>query len=158
MPSPEQNNRDAITAIQRLIAAYTDAVRRLDGEAAGRLFAADGSVKIADYPELSGRAAVTEGICKTFAKFSFIHQGCDTGLIDVEGDRARARLGIFEANSRPNREGVQIIFGTYEDEYTLTGEGWRFHRRSFSVRALATVPTLAFEAFPHGPTNFDFKV
>ena len=158
MPSYKPADTHTTTAIQRLISAYTDAVRRLDGRAAGRLFAPDGSVKIADYPELQGREAVTDGICKTFSKFSFINQDCDTGLIDVDGERARGRLGIFEANKRPEREGVQILFGTYEDEYVKLNEGWRFYRRYFSVRTLFTVPTLSFEAFPHPPTRFDFDL
>lgn len=145
-------------SIQRLLSAYCDAVRRLDPDAAGHLFAPDAVIRIADYPELEGRETITEGIRKTFAKFNFLHQRYDGGLIDIDGDRARARLGIFEANSRPEQEGIQIIFGTYEDEYVLLAEGWRFYRRYFSVQSMADIPAQSYQVFAPAPNRFDFSV
>ena len=92
---------EAENAIRRLVSAYCDAVNRLDADAAGQLFAADAKVRIADFPELCGRDTITEGMRTTFAASSFLRQQCDAILIDVDGDRARSRISVFEVNRKP---------------------------------------------------------
>jgi hypothetical protein len=130
----------AENAIRRLISAYCDAVGRLDADAAGRLFAPDARIRIADFPELAGREAITEGMRQTFAASAFLDMKCDTGLIDVDGDRARSRLSVFEVNRRPGEDALGLIFGFYEDEYARLEEGWRFHRRRYTLRLRALAP------------------
>ena len=87
---------EAESAIRRLVARYCDAVNRRDADAAGQLFAADCRITIAGGPERLGRELHTEGMRQTFAAFAFLRQQCDSGLIDVAGDAATARLSVFE--------------------------------------------------------------
>jgi hypothetical protein len=95
-----------------------------------------------------GRDAIVEGMRRTITAFSFLHQKCDTGLIDVEGDRARARLGVFEANRLSGADSLGMFFGTYEDEYRLLDEGWLFHRRRYTLQFRALLPVAELQQFP----------
>lgn len=138
----------AESAIRRLICAYCDAVGRLDAEGAGRLFAADATVRIADFPELVGREAITEGMRQTFALSSLLHMQCEIGLIDVTGETGRARLPVFELSRRPEQDFLSVILGTYEDDYVLREEGWRFARRRYTMRSRAMVPIAKIQLMP----------
>ena len=126
--------------IRRLISSYCDAVGRLDAASAARLFAPDARVRIADFAELVGRDAIAEGLRQSFAATDFLHQRCGTGLIDVEGNSARARLSVFEVNRKPNQDALGMIFGFYEDEYARLDEGWRFFRRRYTLQLRALLP------------------
>lgn len=142
--------------IRRLISFYGDAVRRKD--AAGALFTADARVKIADGAERVGRSEIVEGLRRTIANFSYLHQQCDAGLIDVEGDVVRARYGVLEANRPNGSESLNTIFGFYEDEYTRLGEGWRFYRRRFSLQLRVLLPASEIEQFPNFTPSFVFTL
>ncbi len=130
----------AENAIRRLIAAYCDAVGRRDADAAGALFTPDCAIRIADGPERIGRDVQIEGMRKSFASYSFIHQHCDHGLIDVAGDRAKGRLSVFEVCRKPDAGEVSLVLGTYEDDYVLTDAGWRFQRRCYTLQMRVLVP------------------
>ena len=134
-------------AVRRLISAYCDVVSRRDPDSAGVLFARDARVQIADGPERIGRNEIVEGLRRTMQGFSFLHQKCDTGLIDVEGGLARARIGVFESNRPAGAESLNMIFGTYEDEYRLLEEGWRFYRRRFTLQFRAVLPASEMQQF-----------
>lgn len=149
---------DDIYAVKRLIAAYCDAVKRLDANAAGNLFCPDAALKIADYPLLEGKEAITSGMRQTFSQFSFMHQRCDTGLIDIDNDCGFARLDVFEANNPLGKEGIQLIFGTYEDEYRHLEQGWRFYRRRFTLQARSMVPATKFQAFAPASISHSFEI
>ena len=122
------------SAIRRLVSAYCDAVNRLDADSAAALFAPDAVIRIADFPEIAGQAAIAEGLRGTFARAGFLFQQCDTGLIDIAGDRAHARLSVFETMRGANDQGIALIFGFYEDEYVRLAAGWRFARRRYTLR------------------------
>lgn len=127
-------------AIRRLVSAYCDAVGRLDADAAGALFAPDAEIRIADFPPIAGQVAITQGIRQTFAQSEYLFQQCDTGLVDVSGSSARARLSVFEINRKPGEEKLGMIFGVYEDQYVQLAAGWRFHRRRYTLNMRALVP------------------
>jgi ketosteroid isomerase-like protein len=131
---------EAESDIRRLVGLYCDAVNRRDADAAGLLFAPDAAIQIADFPGISGRDAIREGMRQTFARHAFLRQQCDAGLIDVNGDRARARLSVIEASWREGEDGVGLIFGFYEDEYARLAEGWRFWRRRYSLQFRSRTP------------------
>jgi ketosteroid isomerase-like protein len=143
-------------AIRRLISLYCDAVRRGDPDAVGELFTPDASVRIADLPERVGRQEIVEGLRRTMAGFSYLHQTCDTGLIDVKGGLARARHGVIEANRPNGAEALNLIFGAYEDEYRLSEIGWRFHRRRFDLRFRVQLPAAEFQQFPEIASRSEF--
>lgn len=132
---------EAESAIRRLVGRYCDAVNRRDADAAGLLFAPDCRISIAGAPERIGRDLQIEGMRQTFAAFAFLRQQCDTGLIDVDGERATARLSVFEASQKHGESKVSLIFGFYEDGYVRLTEGWRFQTRRYVLqyRCLADV-------------------
>ncbi len=138
----------AENAIRRLISGYCDGVGRRDADAACAGFAADVRVRIAHLPERIGHEAAVEGLRRTLSGYTFLHQKCDTGLIDVMGDRARARLGVIEMNLAIGGDSLFLMTGFYEDEYALLAEGWRFLRRHFTPQVGMSLPTSAVQRFP----------
>jgi ketosteroid isomerase-like protein len=134
-------------AIRRLISLYCDAVARRDAAAIGPLFAPDARVRIHDRPERVGRAEIVEGLSNTAKGFSFLHQKCDTGLIDVDGATARARHGVLEINRAHDAPNFNFVFGAYDDEYRLTEEGWRFQRRAFTLQYRVVAPAAEVQPF-----------
>lgn len=145
----------AQNAIRRLISLYCDAVGRRDPDAIAGLFAPDARVVIADGPERVGRDEIVAGLQRTVFGFDFLHQRCDTGLIDVADDRARARIGVMEMNRVVGAETLNLIFGVYEDEYGRDSEGWRFRTRRFTMRFRAMLPAEQLQEYPAFPPMFD---
>jgi ketosteroid isomerase-like protein len=139
----------AQNAVRRLLSLYCDAVARRDPDAIWDLFTKDAVVTIADGPDRVGPQEIVEGLRGTISKFSFLHQKCDTGLIDVDGERARARINVLEANRSNDADGMNMIFGTYDDEYRLEQEGWRFQRRRFTLQFRAVLAAQELQEFPH---------
>jgi hypothetical protein len=138
---------EAERAIRRLVSLYCDAVARKHPEAIAELFTQDARVRIAEGPERVGHAEIVEGLRRAVSQFSFLHQKCDTGLIDVAGDRARARLGVLEMNRAHDAGCINFVFGAYDDEYQRTAAGWRFHRRRFTLQYRVVAPASELQAF-----------
>lgn len=138
----------AENAIRRLISTYCDGVAQRDADAACLGFAPDVRVRIAHLPERIGHEAAVEGLRRTLSGYTFLHQKCDTGLIDVMGDHARARLGVIEMNQAIGGDSLFLMTGFYEDEYVLLAEGWRIHRRHFTPQIGMTLPASSVQLFP----------
>jgi hypothetical protein len=117
--------------IQKLAAAYSHAVMRLDGSAAGAVYAEDGVLSAFYYPDIVGRQAVTEALTRTFAPIQFIVQNCGAGIVDIDGDTARATWSVNELLRMREQEALSCCFGSYEDTLVRTEAGWRFKRRRF---------------------------
>jgi ketosteroid isomerase-like protein len=143
-------------AIRRLISLYCDAVARRDPDAIGVLFTPDARVKIHDGPERVGPQEIVEGLRGVMAGFSYLHQKCDTGLVDVEGDRARARSLVWEANRPNGSENLNTIFGIYEDEFRLLDEQWCFQRRRFTLQLRVVLSAAEIQPFPDFSAAFAF--
>lgn len=135
--------------IRRLISLYCDAVIRRDAEAVRPLFTPDACVVIAGGQPRIGGDEIVAGLGRTIAGFEFLHQKCDTGLIDLEGDRARSRLHVMECNKANGAAAVNLIFGIYEDSYARKDGIWRFQTRNFTMQFRAVVPaeTVHFQDF-----------
>ena len=144
-------------AVRRLIGCYCDAVNRRDADAAGALFAPDARIRIADFPALEGADTIRDGMRETFKLHAFLRQSCDIGPIDVDGDKARARHGLFEASHRAGEDGLSLIFGFYEDEYVRLTEGWRFWRRQYTMQMRSRVPVSKIQLAEEVALGFSFK-
>jgi hypothetical protein len=144
-------------AIRRLIALYCDCVRRHDADSVGSLFTDDARVEIAALPVRVGRQAIIEGLRGTLSAFTYLHQICDTGLIDVDSAIARSRLGVFEVNRPNGSECLNVIMGAYEDEYALSEGGWRFHRRRFNLQSRVLLPSVTAQEWPAIAPGFAFE-
>ena len=148
---------EAESDIRRLIGLYCDAVNRRDADAAGLLFAPDAAIQIADFPGISGQEAIREGMRQTFAHHAFLRQQCDVGLIDVAGDKARARFSVIEASHRSGEDSVSLIFGFYEDDYARLAEGWRFQRRRYAMQFRSRMPVSKMQLVGGFLPGFEFK-
>lgn len=82
--------------IQRLAAAYSHAVMRLDGVAAASVYAEDGVLTAFYKPDIVGRAAIAEALTLTLAPLEFVAQTCGAGLIHIDGDSATATWTVTE--------------------------------------------------------------
>jgi uncharacterized protein (TIGR02246 family) len=130
---------EAERQIRRLIARYGEAAALKDAELARELFAEDAEVRIADLPVRVGRDEIVAGFARTLSAFRWLDQKSDSGLIDVDGDRARAIYQVAEFNERLDDGEIAMITGTYEDDYVRRGGRWYFHRRRFTLRSRAVL-------------------
>jgi hypothetical protein len=128
-------------AIRTLTAAYSHAVMRLDAAAAAAVYAEDAVLSAFNFPPLSGRAAIAEGLALTLAPVEFLVQSCSNGMIAVEGDAARASWSVSEWFRMRGKEELGCCFGVYEDSLARLPEGWRFTRRRFHPFYRGTVPS-----------------
>lgn len=117
-------------AIRTLAAAYTDAVNRRDGAAMAAVYAPDGVLE----PPGGGRPIEgRERIEKAFRRLvevdrEFLCQMTHSGLVEIEGDRARSRWWFSELK-KPTGKDFEMSFGVYQDELVRLEAGWRFSRR-----------------------------
>lgn len=117
--------------IQRLAAAYSHAVMRLDGVAAAAVYTEDGVLTAFYKPDIVGRAAIAEALTLTLAPLEFLAQTCGAGVIHIDGDSATATWTVTELLKRREDTGLSCCFGSYEDRLVRAPEGWRFAHRRF---------------------------
>jgi uncharacterized protein (TIGR02246 family) len=117
--------------IRALAARYSDAVRRCDPVQAAETYAEDGVLMAFSGPEIVGRAAVQEALTRVLPKTNFVMQLCEGGLIEVDGDTAKARWSVTEWIINKENQEVRVSLGVYEDVVVRLPEGWRFKRRRF---------------------------
>ncbi len=145
-------------AIRRLAAFYSDAVNHHDHVRAASVYAPDGRLQMFEGPEFIGRDAVQEAMRQTFAAFSFMHQSCHSGLVDVSGAEARGRWSIFELSSKVDSTAISLFAGAYEDELVLLDDVWRFKRRRITVRMRSQIDAEKLKVLPAIPPEFAFLV
>jgi uncharacterized protein (TIGR02246 family) len=119
------------SAIRALAAGYSDAVRRGDAEQAAATYAEDGVLMAFSGPEIVGREAIQAALHRVLSPQSFVMQTCEGGLIEVDGDTAKARWSVTEWVNPKDTQKLSISLGVYEDTIVRTAEGWRFKRRRF---------------------------
>ncbi|HEX7856371.1 MAG TPA: nuclear transport factor 2 family protein [Sphingobium sp.] len=134
-------------AIRRLLALYCDAVSRRDPDAISSLFTQDAVVTIADGADRIGPAEIVEGLRRAVSVFSYLHQKCDTGFIDIDGERASARVNILEVNRLGDSDSVTMICGVYEDDFRVDDGAWRFCRRRFTLQFRTVLAAREIEDF-----------
>jgi len=125
---PHNKDIEAELAIRHLAASYTDAVNRKDPEDAAAVWAQDG-VLVMFGQEVRGRDTLLKAYQRTFQARSVLFQMTHSGLVVVDGDRARCRWWLHEINQSVKSETPMIFFGLYQDDVVRTEEGWRFARR-----------------------------
>ena len=125
-----------VLAINHLAAAYADAVSRGEVAEACLTYAEDGELHSPTTDPAIGRDAVTATISATCAGLEFVFQTVHQGLVQVDGDVARARFSITEWARRTSDARPIQFLGVYEDECVRTSEGWRFARRTLLPRTM----------------------
>jgi ketosteroid isomerase-like protein len=140
--------------INRLIAAYSHAVMRLDAAGSAAVYTEDGVLSAFDGPDVVGREKIERMLGKVYAPLRFLSQNCGSVVIDVQGDRARASSSVSEFVQYKDKDPLGCCFGNYDDELLRTSEGWRFARRRFNPFFSGTLQSdgtpFAPSATPHG--------
>jgi ketosteroid isomerase-like protein len=118
--------------INRLLAAYSHAVMRLDPVASAAVYTENGVLSAFNGPDIVGRAAIEAAFVATFTPVRFLIQNCGASVIEVDGDTARASSSVSEILQMKNGEQLSCCFGNYDDVLVRTADGWRFARRRFN--------------------------
>jgi ketosteroid isomerase-like protein len=139
-------------AIRSLTAAYTDAINRGDADEAMRAYASEAVFTMMDRPAVNGRAQITDVLRATVARYQLIVQLVHSGVVQLDGDRARARWQVTELQV-PHDGPRRLVVGRYEDEHVRLPDGWRFSARTFVARYLGDV-TLSSDVLPDTPPLF----
>jgi len=128
----------AIVAIQRLQAAYADAVTRRDWAAVRSLFEFDAVVRIdtrtRDPFVLDGPDAIVTFIDEAIRRFSFFEFTILNATAEVAGDEASGRVYLCEL--RADAEGTwSEAYGLYRDTYRRRAGAWRIAGRRYASLA-----------------------
>lgn len=121
-------------AIQRLAIQFVDATNRRDVELFRRLWIKD-SAWILGAP-VSQTVSGIENIERTWqnllSQYDFMTQIVNNGIVEVDGNRAKARWYTQEfAHSPAGKE--MMNYGLYLDDLERDNDSWLFLRRSYSV-------------------------
>ncbi|MEZ5227925.1 MAG: nuclear transport factor 2 family protein [Acidimicrobiales bacterium] len=141
------------TRLRNLVATYTDAINRLAVDEAIRTYADESTFTMMDRPTVVGRDAIEAVLQATVARYELITQLVHSGVVRLDGDRARARWQVTELQVM--LDGTRrFVVGRYEDELARFPEGWRFVGRRFVARYLGDLD-LSGPVMADGPTSFD---
>ena len=142
----------AVVAVQRLQAAYGDAVTRRDWAAIRALFEPDAQVHIdtrAREPfTLDGPDELAAFIESALEDFTFFEFAILNAVVAVDGDTATGRMYIAELRIDRTDEWTQA-FGLYQDRYARRDGRWRIAAREYT--SLARTGPQAIRAFPLPP-------
>lgn len=139
-------------AIRNLTASYTDAINRMDIDDIAPVYDDEAVFTMMERPSVIGRTAILDVLRSTVARYQLVMQLLHSGVVQLDGDCARARWQITEfqvlADGQP-----RFIAGRYEDELVRRADGWKFARRSFTARYVGDI-SLTSGVRPDAPTLF----
>ncbi|MET0903795.1 MAG: nuclear transport factor 2 family protein [Acidimicrobiales bacterium] len=131
----------AVVAIQRLQAAYADAVTRRDWEAVRRCFEPDAVAHIDTRTrepfDLAGPDALVDFIEGAIRRFTFFEFTILNATVEVDGDVATGRVYICELRAEDDGTWSEA-YGLYRDEYRRRDGGWRMAGRRYASLARRT--------------------
>jgi ketosteroid isomerase-like protein len=134
-------------AIRRITAFYSDAVSRLDAARAASIYTEDGEVEIVGTITV-GRATIEEGMRQSFSAFDVLQLVAHGGVIDLDGNQARACWSTVELGIRRGSQSLNVILGRYDDVLVRKTEGWRFLRRTFTLAGRTQLDTTKLQLNP----------
>jgi hypothetical protein len=138
----------ALVALQRLQAAYGDAVTRRAWPEVAALFEPDASVRIdtrtRDPFTIDGPAALVAFIERSLEQFTFFEFAILNSVVDVDGDHGTGRVYICEPRCDAAGEWTEA-YGLYQDRYRRTGDDWRIAGRRYSSLARTGPRVEAFD-------------
>lgn len=148
-------------AIRGLIAAYADAVNTRSAERMTAVLAPDGIIEKPGHGEpVQGREKILKRYARLQRERSFLCQMIHSSVVQMEGDRARARSWFSEIKQVAETAQWLTIVGVYQDELVRRTEGWRFARRiqttvlerRIDAAGIASLPLPEFMPFSGLPT------
>lgn len=139
-------------AIRALTASYTDAINRFDIDDIAHVYDEDSVLTMMDRPSIVGRPAILDMLRATVARYQLVMQLLHSGVVQLDGDHARARWQITELQVTLEGE-PRFVAGRYEDELVRRARGWQFSRRTFTARYLGDL-ALSSGVLPDPPVRF----
>jgi ketosteroid isomerase-like protein len=139
-------------AIRTLVASYTDAINRCDVDDIAPVYDDDAVFTMMDRPSVTGRDAILDVLRETVSRYHLIMQLVHTGVVQLDGDSARARWQVTELQITVAGTS-RFVAGRYEDELVRRADGWKFARRTFTARYLGPLD-LSAGALPDAPVRF----
>jgi len=119
-------------AIRELIDRYSDSLNRRDYQTMASLFQPDATWEAGGpYGIRLEGAAIAKSIGEMVGGFRFLIQMVQGVVVELDGDRARARTTIREVAAGAGGEPGLDNLGIYNDEVVRTPAGWRFQSRRF---------------------------
>lgn len=119
--------------IRELAVRYAHGVWRKDVAAVAALFAEDGVMDTGSGEPMRGREAIRATYERTFAAddfYPFVHNH----VVEIDGDGARGWCDL-DLRAVINSERM-TGFGSYEDRYVRTSDGWKFRSRTLVMHEL----------------------
>lgn len=122
---------DDRAAIRERIEAYSDAVFRHDARAWIANWAEDGVWRLPGV-DVAGKADIEAAWVAAMANFALAAFFAVPGVIEVDGDRAMAR--VYTQELLVDRAGkARRIVGAYDDVLVKRGGAWLFSSRTYAV-------------------------
>ena len=118
-------------AIRELIEDYADAVFQRDEKRWAANWADDACWNLAGM-EVKGKTNIVGMWKQAMAGFSFVAFFAAPGAIEVDSNKARARVYTTEDLVETNGKRRHVI-GQYEDELTKQSGRWLFARRTYRI-------------------------
>ena len=133
-------------AIREVLSAYSGAAGRLDIQAFMSFFADDAEVHgIAELlglqGPLRGNAQIAGLFGKSFQNLEWLVQMNNITDINLGADKltATTSTGLLELAKRKGAATIMLL-ARYDDQLTLTANGWRFTRRTLTPYRFSEVP------------------
>jgi len=125
--------------ISDVLIRYATGIDRRDWPLFRTVFTDDCELDYGDIGTWHGVDAVTEFMEQSHAMAGDTMHRMSNQVIDVIGDRAKARTYVDGLILAPdNKSGVNAV-GFYDDDIVRTADGWRIARRSFTPVRVTTV-------------------
>lgn len=120
-------------AIRDLTARFSDACNTRDVAAFRSVWLGDGVWEIGEPlpARADGIEKIVEMLENLLGSWEFFVQMTHTGVVRVDGDKARARWTVQETARKPNGAGFYNNFALYEDKLVRAGGHWYFAERRY---------------------------
>lgn len=148
----------ALLAIQRLQAAYGDAVTRRAWDEVRALFEPDAVVEIDTRDpargaiRLEGPDAIAGFVERALENFAFFEFAILNAVADLDGDRAWGRVYICELR-HDHEGGWSEAYGLYQDLYRRRDGRWSIAGRRYASLARRGERTVSFGVPPTEPAT-----
>ena len=119
-------------AIHELVAAYGDAISRLNVEEFGTLWAEDAVWVHPQVGTREGRGAIMQMCADAMKNYSQLVFTGALAALEIRGDHAAGRNYTSELVTDLKGATVRVT-GRYDDEYVRRGGRWLFKRREFNL-------------------------
>ncbi len=140
----------AVVAIQRLQAAYGDAITRRDWVEVRVLFEPDAVIHLdlrdREPISLEGPDALVDFVDGAVARFAFFELAILNATVDLEPGQDEATGRLYICETRVDHDGVRSeAYGLYRDVYRRRAGSWRIAGRRYA--SLARTGPSGAEAF-----------